>query len=233
MPTNSPNQGITTPVDADPADAPANFLTFLGGFENRLVQRFTNDADRTTRRPAPTENELSALTSEDFFDVYNSAAWVSLHTRAIRQVRMNTDQGLTVSNTTLQNITSLVIPVNASGNFQFDLVLFFDGPTGGDIKFAITGPAGASGWYGGHGPATTVAANVGDGVWGVATALGNSITYGTSGAGTGNSSIVRITGTAETAGTAGNLQVQAAQNTSDAGTTTVRARSRFHVWRIS
>lgn len=231
MPVNSANQGIPEQQGADPANLPSAQVSWDGVMENRLVQRYTNDADRTARRPAPNENEISVLASEDRADIYNSASWVSLYARSVRAVRMSADQALTVSSTVLQNITALVVPVEANGVFQFELVAFYDGPAAGDIKFAITGPAGATAFYGGPGQATTAASNIGDIQGGASASIGGSIAYGTSAAGTGNLSMLILKGEMTTVGTAGNLQVQAAQNTADAGTTTVRTRSRLHVWR--
>lgn len=75
MPTNSPNQGITTPVDADTADAPVAFVSFLAGVEPRLVQRYASVADRTTRNPTPTHGQLSYLIDLKRFERFTTL-WV-------------------------------------------------------------------------------------------------------------------------------------------------------------
>lgn len=231
MPVNSANQGIPEQQGADAANLPSAQVSWDGVMENRLVQRYTNDADRTARRPGPNENEISMLASEDRADVYNSASWISLFYRSVRAVRMSADQALTVSSTAFQNLTALVVPAEINATLQFEAVVFYDGPAAGDIKFTFTVPAGTTGFWAGTGAATTAASNVGDGQWGAANTPTGSIPFGTSAAGTANMSMVVLKGEFSTVGTAGNIQLQAAQQTADAGTTTVRARSRLHVWR--
>lgn len=235
MPTNTPDQGLTLPVDADTADNPVAFTSFVGGVENRLVRRYTNEADRTARTTV-TENAITALAAEDRVDIGDTVNWVSLIQRSFfTSARMSADQGLTVSSTVLQNITSLVSALPAAGLFGFRSVLYFDGPTTGDIKFAFTWPAGVTNpRWSSVGPALAAAASVGDGVFGpVVTASGTAINFGTAGAGLANASMAILEGELTMGGTSGNLQLQAAQQTADAGTTTVRLGSKLWVWRIS
>lgn len=235
MTVNSANQGIPEQQGTDPANLPSAQASWDGVMENRLVQRFTNEADRTARRPASFENELSALASEDRVEVNNSASWVSLFQRSFYvSARMSADQALTVSSTTLQNITALVAALPTGGTFGFRASLFFDGPTTGDIKFAFTWPAGVTnGRWSIIGPATTVASNIGDGVFGpIQIASGSATGLGTSGTGITSGSMAIVEGELTMGGTAGNLQLQAAQATADAGTTTVRLGSKLWVWRI-
>lgn len=235
MTTTTPDQGITLPTDPDTADNPVAFTNFVGGVENRLVRRYTNLADRTARTTV-TENAVTALASEDRLEVGDGANWVSLLQRSFFvAARMSADQALTVSSTTLQNITSLVAAMPTAGLFGFRAVLYFDGPTLGDIKFAFTWPVGVTNAkWSTIGPALAAAASVGDGVFGpVVTVSGTAINLGTAGAGLANASVAVIEGELTMGGTSGNLQLQAAQQTADAGTTTVRLGSKLWVWRIS
>ncbi len=236
MPVNSANQGIPEQQGTDPANLPSAQVSWDGVMENRLWQRYASIADRTARRPAPNENEASVLADVDRAEIFDSVNWVSLFQRSFfTSARMSADQGLTVSSTVFQNITSLVSALPAAGLFGFRSVLYFDGPTTGDIKFTFTWPAGVTNAkWSTIGPALAAAASVGDGVFGpVVTVSGTAINLGTAGAGTANMSLAIIEGELTMGGTAGNLQLQAAQQTADAGTTTVRLGSKLWVWRIS
>lgn len=236
MPVNSANQGIPEQQGVDPANLPSAQVAWDGVMENRLVQRYTNEADRTARRPAPNENEISMLAAEDRAEVFNSVNWISLFHRSFYAVgRMSADQGLTVSSTVLQNVTQLVASLPTAGLFGFRAVLYFDGPTTGDIRFAFTWPAGVTNAkWSPIGPALAAAASVGDGVFGpVATVSGTAINLGTAGAGLANMSVAVLEGELTMGGTSGNLQLQASQQTADAGTTTVRLGSKLWVWRMA
>lgn len=230
MPVNSANQGIPEQQGADPANLPSAQVSWDGVMENRLAQRYASIADRTARRPAPNENEISALADVDRIEIFDTVNWVSLRHRAnFASVRVNANQSLTVSSTALQDVTSMVVALPSAGTFQWETVVFYDGPTAGDIQLAYAVPAGIAMIWGGHGPASTVASNVGDGQWGTAIASNSATTYGTSGAGT--ISTVTHWGEITMGGTAGNIQLRAAQAVADVGTTTIRARTRMTIWR--
>mgnify|MGYP000288100603 CR=1 FL=1 len=83
MPTDTPDQQITTPVDADAADAPVGFLATVADVEPRLVRRYVDEADRTARMLSLTENAVSTLGTENRAEIYDGAAHVSLVTRAV------------------------------------------------------------------------------------------------------------------------------------------------------
>lgn len=130
------------------------------------------------------------------------------------------DQSVT-SSTTLVNDSALVVPVAASAVYDFDLQLFYTGGTTGssDIKLAWTVPA-----------ATTIVG----GALLVTNPLGVALTYFTQSTpatiftasnGAANPLPVRLWGTVTTSSTAGNLQLQWAQNTSNGTATTVKAGS--------
>src|SRR6187402_977491 len=108
MPTVTPDQGLSLPVDADTADNPVAFSNFVAGVEPRLVRLYTNEADRTARQLVVAENELSGLGTENRLEVYNGAANISLRTRGnFLTTRIATDQVLTASSTVLQNVTNM------------------------------------------------------------------------------------------------------------------------------
>lgn len=231
MPTDTSDQQITLPVGADAANNPTAFTNFVADVEQRLLRRYTNEADRTARMLTVTENDVSTLATENRVDIYNGANHISLYERAVFGVgRLASTQTLTASSTTLQNITGMVVAMPTSGVFSFRGVFYYNVTTAADIKFAFTIPAGASIRWGGLGAATSGGA-IGDGNWFTTTGGGNSLSFGGGGIGTVMMCIVE--GEYFTGGIAGNLQLQAAQNTSEASVSTVVDGSRFEVWRHS
>lgn len=233
MPTVTTDQGITLPIGADTADNPTAFINEVAGIETRVVRRYTDTADRTAKMAVLTENSVSALATEDRVEIYNGAAHVSLHTRALYAYsRVTADQLLTISNTTLQNLTNLVVavPGTTGAIFRFKVFMYYDTSTTADLKVAITIPAGATmKWGVVSGIASAAAATTGDGQWAAQTVSGTATVIG--GAGVGTSLVCMLEGEVTMGVTAGNIQVQAAQNTSDATQSTVQARSYIEAWR--
>lgn len=230
MPTDTPDQQITMPVDADTADAPVAFVSTIGDLEHLLVRHYTNEADRTTRMLTLVENDVSALGTENRVEVWDGAAHVSLHTRALYVYsRVSAAQLLTISNTALQNLTNMLaaLPGTAGAIFGFRGKVFYDSATAADIKFAFTMPAGATFQWG----LLSTATNGTSPTFTSTTASGTALSA--VGLGVGTQSIATFEGEITMGATAGNLQMQAAQNTSDATQSTVSPRSHIEVWRIS
>lgn len=128
------------------------------------------------------------------------------------------DQSVT-SSVTLVNDSALALPLAANGSWLFACFLKYEGGTAGaaDLKWAFTGPSGFGMNYELIGNAA-----------GGASALGflrgiPGSTAGTSGA--GNAWGMFMFGTVTTGSTAGTLQLQWAQNTSNATATIVHAGS--------
>lgn len=238
MPTNTPDQQITYPADADAADNPVAFNQFVGDVEPRLVREYTTEADRTARMLALTTNEISSLSAPSVgtprVEVYDGTNHVSLYTRSLYGfVRLNATFPLTASSTVLQNVTGIAIalPAVASQIFRFRGVLFYDGAATGDIKFAFTVPAGVTMRWGAIGLAAAAATNPGDGTFASTPTSGTALGFGCAGAGT--ILMATVEGELTTSATAGNLQLQAAQNTSDVTVSNVIARSSLEAWRVS
>lgn len=234
MPADTSDQQITYPIDGDSADNPAAFLAMLADVEPRLVREYTTEADRTTRMTALAANDISTLSAPSVgsarAEVYNGSDHISLFTRALyANVRKAADEALPISTTTLQNDDELFVPLPTAGTFAFEGRIIYDSATAADIKFAFTIPAGASFTWGIIGPATTVSSGIGDGNFNVTTSSATALTAGGSGVGVFTNAL--LWGEVTMGGTAGNLQLQWAQNTSDATVTTVRARSRLLAWR--
>jgi hypothetical protein len=141
--------------------------------------------------------------------------------------RKTADQ--TKANATLANDTHLALAVSASSTYIVDLFLIIDGSLAGDFKMGFTGPAGATmDW---------VIAAQGTGATG--TNGNQSFAYQTlattDNAGTIGAAaklVICPTGTLVTSTTAGTLQLQWAQNTTDATVTTLFTGSWLRLERV-
>ena len=233
MPTDTTDQQITTPTGTDAADNPVAFVNQVADVEPRLVRRYTTEADRTARMLSLTENAISTLDTEDRAEVYNGTNHISLFSRALFANKFRTTDAAAINNSVaLVSDAVLFAALPTAGRFQFDLTLFYDSSTTADFKVALTIPALAVIRWGGVGPSTAVAAGVGTGQFSVAIGSGTTIVYGGSGVGTGNTLAIMVRGNVLMGGTAGNLQVQYAQQVADPTDTVVRAHSRLQVWRV-
>jgi Hemagglutinin repeat len=132
------------------------------------------------------------------------------------------------SSTTLQNDDALFLPVIANATYLFKCYLNFEGGTGGssDIKWQWGVPASATLRYDGVYQRSDGTNIVGSTFIGTQTVAGR-----TQGAATLCGAI--MDGTLVMAGTAGNIQLQWAQNTSSGTGTIVHAQSYLALWRIS
>lgn len=229
MPTDTSDQQITMPVDADSADNPVAFVNMVADVESRLVRRYTDEADRTARMLSLTENAISGLATENRLDCYDGSNHVSLYRRGLFAFGIKTaNQNLTLSSTTLQDVTQLVFAMPTAGTFTFRGIVYYESATAADIKFAFTIPAGATMRWNILGVVTT-ATSTGDATFTTTTTSDSSVSFG--GAGAGVTLCAQIEGDYTAGGTAGNLQFRAAQATSDATQTIITSRSRIEVWR--
>ena len=130
-----------------------------------------------------------------------------------------TDESLT-SNTTMQNDNDLVLAVAASTIYEFTCYLSYTAASGDDLKWVWQGPSGAFLRYcalHNEGGTTGLSnSNVNYGIASVVVAEGS---------GTGSGTVVFMHGTLRTGTTAGNLQLQWAQNVSSGSSTTVKQDS--------
>lgn len=146
-------------------------------------------------------------------------------------VRKTGDETVT-SSTVLQDDDHLLATVVANATYEFRLVAFYDGGTTGDIKLGFTVPASSTLIWGING-ATAGVSNIANATanWTVTTASGGSAVVGANGAAT--KMILRAEGLLRTAGTAGTLQLQWAQSSSDATATTLFTDSYLIVRRVA
>lgn len=230
MPSVTTDQGLTLPILADAADEPVSFTNFVAGVEQRLVRLYANEAARTANRAVVAEGEISSLTAEDRTEIYNGTTDVSLYTRALfARPRVAANQALTSSSTVLQNVTNQVasLPGTAGAIFHWRNIVFYDASATADIKFAYTIPAAATmRWAinalgtGGTNPTYVTT-----------TASGTAVAAGALGVGTVLQAYLE--GEIIMGATPGNLQLQAAQNTSDATNINIFLGSYLEIWRLS
>jgi hypothetical protein len=132
------------------------------------------------------------------------------------------------SSTTLQNDNELVLPVVADATYLFECYLDFEGGTqgSGDLKWTWALPSGATMRYRAVYTNTSGAAVTGT------TNLDSDVVS----AGTATAGVLRgvsMHGTLTVGATAGSIQLQWAENTSDSTPTIVHAQSSLALWRVS
>lgn len=143
-------------------------------------------------------------------------------------------QALTVSNTTGQNVTNMVLPVASNGVYTFRMLIWVTSAANaaGDVKFNFTLPTGAVMDWMGNGPDVGLtAAAVQAGNWqGVTNSNGGTaLSFGASTTSLG----IELYGRVVMSSTAGNMQLQASQATSSVSATTIGARSWFVLTRVA
>lgn len=131
------------------------------------------------------------------------------------------------ASTTFADITGLSQAVGAGQTWQFDAVLHVSSNTTADVKVQVTKPTGATFIGTARGPQTT-ASDDSSLHQAAINAANPSVSFGgidTSGTNTGTLTAIQFTFRAVVGGTAGNIKLQFAQNTSDASNTIVKAGS--------
>lgn len=233
MPTNTPDQQITIPIGTDAANNPQAFIDQIADVETRLVLKYTNVADRTARHTAPQEGDLTGLATENRYDAYDGANYISLASRSYHFYARRTADGTPVNNSTvLVSDPVLTGSLTTGGTYQWEAGIFYDSGTTGDVKFAFTTPTFAAGnmrWMG-MGLATTATTNEGDVRIATVNASGTATQFG--GIGVGSIIFARLEGFITATSTA-NLQLQMAQNAVEAVNTTIRTGSYLRAWRVA
>lgn len=228
----TPDQGIPEQQGGDPANLPGAQVSQDGAIEPRLFKQYANDADRVARNAAPPEGQVWHLAAEDRNEQWDGVNPISLYRRSLFHfVRRSTDAAAIVSNTALANDATLVTVLPAvTGVFKFRDTIVYSSSQTADYKIAYTFPG--TGWWGGVGLATAATATTGDAQFAVTTVSGTAAAYG--GANVGTRLILIVDGEITLAGVGGNLQLQYAQNTSDASNTIpAYTGSCREVWRVS
>lgn len=233
MPANTSDQQITYPIGTDLADNPMAFLDMLADVETRLALKYTNVADRTARHTAPQVGDLTGLSTEGRYDVYDGAAYVSLNRRAYhayarRTVDGTAGSGLVNNSVALVNDPLLVLGVDSGASYRWEGTIFYSSSTTADIQFAFTTPTFSSMRWAGTALATTATTNEGDMRNATVAVSGTGTQFG--GIGTGSIITCEVKGFITTTA-AGNIQLQFAQQNLDATNTVIRNGSFLRVWR--
>ena len=171
---------------------------------DQVVTPFASVSARDSAITSPVNGMYATTTDTGFLWRYNGTKWLRQPTTVSKQA----DTSWT-STTTLSNDPDLVFAVDANGiyHYVFDLLIETVSTSVG-LKTAITYPAGARVDYG-------IEGSVGSAYFSTTTqaaSSGASTTFSTA----SNFTFARYTGWISVAGTAGNVQIQAAQGTSNA-----------------
>jgi len=229
MPVNSANQGIPEQQGADLANLPSAQVSWDGVMENRLAQRYASIADRTARRPAPNENEISSLADVDRIEIFDNANWVSQAKRGFYLYAARVTDAAAINNsTTLVSDAVMTASLVASATYHYEGEIVYDASTVADIKVATVWPGGATpGRFNAFGHDTTTTTTFKSSS---VTASGAAINFG--GLGVGTFSVLRFSGFLTTVG-AGTFAIQYAQQTAEATNLTVRSSSYLRMARMS
>lgn len=142
-----------------------------------------------------------------------------------RKIKQKTAAETLSSSTTLQNDNDLFLPVVANSRYSWTARILLTSPSAADFKLDLSLPAGATH----RSTAISYHRVVPQGGQGADTRTfydTETVVINTDGTTfTSQSIIMQIDGTISTSGTAGNAQIRWAQNTSDAGTTSVFVES--------
>lgn len=173
------------------------------------------------------ETVTAALMNQEIRDQFNDVI-ADLDT-----VHKTADESVT-SSTTLQNDNHLLVSVLANSEYEIIVRMAVNGGASGDVKMAWTVPSGTTGQRFSSGPAVSSATSTADTTVrasGLTDSFTTEINYGVFS--TGQQSFIEETLYVVTAGTAGTVQLQWAQNASSATATTVEAGSYITVRRTA
>ena len=185
------------------------------------VTPFASSSARSSAISSPIDGMLTYRTDGKVFEGYDGAAYVPA--ARYNQFALKTVNETVSSNTTLQNDDALLWAVAANATYALDLRLLYNSGATGDLKVQFTAPASATMSWGGIWANTS----------GALTNPSNNNLASVQSMGGGGDFSATIHGTLTTVGTAGTLQLQWAQNTSDATNTTVYAGSWGSIWRVT
>lgn len=184
------------------------------------VSVFATAAARTSAVTSPIAGMLSWRTDGVLFEGYDGAGWIRVPTIVV--ARKTVDEAVN-ANTTLQNDDALAWAVAASGIYDLDLSLVSNSGTTPDIKWGWTFPASLTmTWQTITTDATSTVVTSGGFIQTTVVATG----------GTAGEAHTVFRGVVTNSTNAGTLQLQWAQNTSNATNTTVRAGSYGTLTRI-
>lgn len=223
MPTNTADQALTLPLQADAANEQTAFSSYNTGVESRLAKRYVDAADRTARNPTPTAGEISYLTNPGRHDFYTGTAWWELRPLFVNKA---TETQVVNNSTAFVNDSHLILPLQANARYVLDGLICHDAGTTADMKYDWIGPAGFSmpRW-------NLVGADTANAFTTVGSAA-NSTPLARVGLGIGTFVYLSLTGVVLTVATAGNLTLRWAQNAAEAVNNRVKQDSFIRLIRV-
>lgn len=216
MPTTTQINGLPIALLGDStADIVTAVSDYATAADSRVIPRFATAAARDAAITAPVAGQMAAVTGTDEIYFYRSSLWNGFGARVIIK---NTDETLNNS-ATLQNDDVLAMSIEANSAYYMHLVLGYSASVVADFKWGFTGPAG----YGGN--SNIVYLDPGGGTQLIGSyAITSTRIVAAQGVGA-PFCLAEEHAIVTTAGTAGTLQVQWAQNTQEATNLVVYASS--------
>lgn len=196
----------------------------------------TSSAGLLSARPAASADnsrDLYFATDVDGGTLYrsNGSSWVQVAPGVNDDevlILKGTDETRTAT-TTVADDSDLVFPVLANENWHAEWTLFVTSTSvTPDIKLTVNVPAGTSGHWGAQGLATGSTGNSGD-MNGAANGFASTQSY----AAFSGITLIRVFATALVGGTAGDVRLQWAQNTSDAAGVTLESTCVLRATKLS
>lgn len=166
-----------------------------------------------TRPAAPYTGQLIYETDTKLQRFWNGSKWFDISERFVRK---GTTESVT-SSAVLQDDNELFLAMEVNSRYDLELFLRYEAVAAGDLKFKFTGPAGFTFQSILHRLSSAATSITDDSV----SYTDESNTPIPGGLGAGSEQAVMLKGTVLCSGTAGNLQLQWAQNTADATATKV------------
>lgn len=196
---------------------------------DQVVTPFASAAARDSAITSPVEGMVAYLADVDLLCVYHGASWFNEDT--VKYVA--SDVSIT-SQTTLQNVTGLVFAAEASSVYVVIYHLFYDSGTVGDLKLGWTVPSGMTVVSG------PIAVQTGISTGGDTSANANfhgdastTPSWQIGGANSAPHTYCQVAATFTASSTAGNVQLQYAQTTSDSQATKIKTGSWMRAHRVA
>lgn len=183
----------------------------------------------STSRPSHSEGRVIYETDTDKLRTSDGAAWNDVGITAPLFVRKTADESVT-SSTTLQNDNHLFLSVATNTTYILDAFIIYDGQSAGDLKYGWTAPASATLDWTPRDLSTTVGATMVDAIDMAWLQIGSTETTGAWATTWG---VATPTGLLQVSGTSGTLQLQWAQDTSNATATRVKTNSWLRLQKVS
>lgn len=218
MPTTSWN-GISYPNNSDAETWAANYSNIASKAGLNGIPVYATTAARDAANPSPVLGQTCYVTADQLhyirsIDPGPGGGGVAVAWHAVRPSVTQVFPAESRTNTTTFTNSTVALPLKANKRYRFELVMAVRGDSTVGIKFQLVVPAGATGRYFVRAPSTvTTRDNMTVGHYSKATfASGLGVGLAPDSLGVE----VKVWGIINTAGTAGNLQLQLAQTVASA-----------------